>query len=194
MTVVDHLEKHLGLIEAAWSNDASDKGTSIKVVRLSGGPLQGRKVFATVGLSDHKLASRTSAKTIRQELILIVRGDFGDRNIPGLLQQVAREALQAHTAYLRGDVLGPRGALFDESLMEALYFAIPVYFSDSFASFRRDDGDTAVLVWLVPISPSEAHFVANNGWEAFEDELVKQDPDLTDPRRPPLALPAASEH
>lgn len=189
MTILDHLENHLGPIEGGWSKAPAGQQTSVTVVRLGGGQLKGCRVFATVGLSNHTLASRVSSKLIRQELVFIAKGEFGDRNIPGLLDQAAVEAIETHKAYLRGDILGPRGPLFNEGAMEALYVGIPVYLADSFASFRRDDGDTTVLAWLVPIAAGEARFVATAGWEAFEDELVKLDPDLADPLRPPIALP-----
>ena len=70
--------------------------------------------------------------------------------------------------------------------MEALYVGIPVYLPEAFATFKREDGDTSVVAWLVPISAAEARFVDRRGWEAFEDELVKHDPDLSDPHRPSI--------
>jgi Suppressor of fused protein (SUFU) len=162
------------------------------VVRLPGGPLKDRKVFATVGLSDHILRSKSSSKPIRQELIFIAPASFGDRSIPALLQQVGMQALEGHTALLRGEVLGPHGRLFKTGEMEALYVSIPVYLPESFAAFKRDDGETVILAWLVPVSGAEATLVKRHGWEAFEDELVKNDPDLSDPERRSLLIAAAS--
>jgi len=63
--------------------------------------------------------------------------------------------------------------------------AIPVYFPDGFANYREEDRDV-VMVWLVPISGTEAAFVHDHGWDRFEDELVKADPDLTDLTRATL--------
>lgn len=39
---------------------------------------------------------------------------------------------------------------------------------------------------MVPISDLEKDYVLDRGWEAFERELVEKDPDLLDPRRPPI--------
>jgi hypothetical protein len=65
--------------------------------------------------------------------------------------------------------------------MEALYAAVPVYLPDEFGQF----GDV-VIVWLVPVSRSEADFVFVRGWPAFEERLIDIDPDLTDVDRLPL--------
>jgi hypothetical protein len=194
MRVTDHLEHHLGLIEEAWSTNAAGEKLPFSVVRLPGGPLKDRKVFATVGLSDHALTSNSSSKLIRQELIFIAPASFGDRNIPALLQQVGMETLEGHTALLRGEVLGPRGRLFEAGEMEALYVSIPVYLPESFAAFKRDDGETVIMAWLVPVSGTEATLIKQHSWEAFEDELVKNDPDLSDPERRSLLIAAVSRN
>ncbi len=195
MRITDHLERHLGSIEQGWSTSATGEKVPFSVVRLSGGlVLKNRKVFATVGLSDHILTSRGSTKRIRQELVFIAPVAFGDRSIPALLQQVGLQALQRHRALLRGDVLGPRGLLFEHGEMEALYVSIPVYLPEPFASFERTAGETVIMAWLVPISGAEAAFVEQHGWEAFEDQLAREDPDLSDPERRGMLTAAASRH
>ena len=186
MTIVDHLEQHLGLIEEAWSTDAADNKAPLNVVRLPGGPLAGCKVFATVGLNLHELKCPRSSTLIRQELVFLAANSFGDQNVPGLLQQVGREALESHTALLRGDVLGPRGRLFQDGEMEALYVSVPAYFPESFAAFTPQEGLTIVIAWLVPVTAGEAAFVTRFGWSAFEDNLASSQPDLCDPTRPGL--------
>lgn len=60
-----------------------------------------------------------------------------------------------------------------------------MYFPDEFATYREADRDV-VMVWLIPITRSEAEFVRAHGWSRFEDELVKADPDLIDLRRKTL--------
>lgn len=71
--------------------------------------------------------------------------------------------------------------------MAAFYVAMPAYFPDEFATCQSPDGPI-VIAWLVPISASEAQYVARSGWSAFEDRLVGQDPDLTDFTRKPMIL------
>ncbi|GGY71902.1 hypothetical protein GCM10010326_77640 [Streptomyces xanthochromogenes] len=40
----------------------------------------------------------------------------------------------------------------------------------------------------VRFAPPLSAFIWEKGWEAFEDALVRQDPDLVDPARPQLDL------
>lgn len=176
--VVAHLEGHLGEIEAGWSQDGEGVAPPFKVVRFGSGPVPGRVVFSTLGLSDAALPSRNSDRLIRHEFVMIVQDRLRNGPVPGLLQQIAREVLASGFALSRGDVIGPRGPVFAMSQMEAFYAAIPVFLPDAFGSC----GDV-VMVWLVPISRNEANFVHDKGWSAFEDMLVDADPDLTDEDR-----------
>jgi Suppressor of fused protein (SUFU) len=192
MRVTDHLEHHLGLVEEGWSTNAAGERVPFAVVRLPGGPLEDRKVFATVGLSDHILRSKSSSKPIRQELIFIAPASFGDRSIPALLQQVGMQALEGHTALLRGEVLGPHGRLFKTGEMEALYVSIQGVLAGVLCGLQarwRWDRDPGLVV---PVSGAEATLVKRHGWEAFENEIVKNDPDLSDPERRNLLIAAAS--
>jgi hypothetical protein len=112
---------------------------------------------------------------------MILHERLAEGPVPSLLQQVGLEVLSSGEAVLRGDVIGPRGPLFAMSNMEALYAAVPVYLPDSFAQV-----EDVVLIWLVPISRSEAKFVAERGWPAFEERLSDVDPNLTDVDRRPM--------
>ncbi len=179
--LVGHLERFLGEIELGWSKDADGFNLPFQVVRFTPGVLSGCSVFSTLGLSSTPLPSRRSGKPVRHEFMMIVPERLREGPVPGLLQQVGLDVLASGSALLRGDVVGPRGPLFSMSTMEALYAAIPVYLPDEFGQFEN-----VVIVWLVPVSRSEADFVASRGWPAFEDRLVDVDPDLTDVDRMPM--------
>jgi hypothetical protein len=187
MNLPEHLEKFLGTIETGWPRDADGRKMPFQVALFARGPRAGTVTFSTLGLSKTPLHSRASGKHIYQELLMIVPESLRVGPVPGVLQQIGQEAIAKGDALLRGDVVGPRGPLFsDESKMEALYAGVPVCFPDEFATYREDDRDV-VMVWLIPITRSEAHFVRARGWNRFEDELVKANPDLIDPRRQTLA-------
>ncbi|MET7355502.1 suppressor of fused domain protein [Streptomyces mirabilis] len=72
--------------------------------------------------------------------------------------------------------------------MTSLYAGLPVYFDDDFFSVTIENGSDVAIVWLIPITDQETDFIREKGWEAFEDALVRQDPDLLDPARPQLDL------
>jgi hypothetical protein len=114
---------------------------------------------------------------------MLARTQAIPENLGPLLQQVAVEAVTRGRAYLRGEVIGPRGPLFKDSTVTALYVAIPVYFPDEFSGVDDPDLGTVIFAWLVPITDQEAEFVNRLGWKEFEAKLVKVDPDLLDFRR-----------
>jgi hypothetical protein len=181
--LVEHLERFLGEIEMGWRVPTLPNRQVIQVVRFSRTAFGGT-AFATLGLSRQALRSRVSDRTIHQELLMIVSAP-ADRKVPAVLAQLASEVSMSEDAILRGDVIGPRGALFDDSAMEALYATVPVYLPDEFGVLDR--GSRPVVVsWLVPILHAEAHYVVAEGWPNFERLLVEADPDLVDVCRLPV--------
>jgi hypothetical protein len=183
--IPEHLEQFLGEMEGGWSYDASRDQMPFQVVRFGKGSGPNSIAFTTLGLSKHVLHSRVTGQELRQELMMLVPDSLRDGPVPGVLQQVGVELIETKHALLRGDVLGPRGQLFQASNMEAVYVAMPVYFPDEFAVCKEDDHDI-LIVWLVPITRTEAAYVRMNGWEAFEQMLVDRDPNLIDVYRPSI--------
>lgn len=185
--LVDHLERFLGPIQEGWNLDVDGVKMPFQIVRFDKGSGPGTISFSTLGLSRLGLPSPASSQVIRHELLFLAPDNLRDGPIPSLLQQVAMDALNGKRALLRGDVLGPQGPLLPGSPMEALYVGMPVYFPDEFGSCEVE-GDSVVIAWLIPISKSEATYVADHGWPAFEDCLVESDPDLTDVYRSSMSL------
>jgi hypothetical protein len=183
-TIIEHLEDVLGPIAAGWSSDADGRKLPVQIALFTRGPIAGTHALATIGLSNHTLSLGDHGKTVRQELVMLFREQDGPRNLPGVMLQVAMSAFEAHRGYLRGEVIGPRGALFANSSYEALYVAIPVYFPYSFHIFQPEAGAPVVFAWLVPITHGEAHFVQRRGWKLFEEQLEAHDPDLVAADRP----------
>jgi hypothetical protein len=188
--LIAHLERHLGEIDTGWrANQAGEVPFSI--VRFTHAPGAHFVAYSTLGLSHAALASPEPAKHIHHELIMLVPPSLEAGRVASILEQAGSEALDSGTAYLRGEVIGPRGPLFPNSQLEALYVAIPVYLPDEFA-VCRENGRDIVLAWLVPIANDEAAFVATHGWKAFEDRLVELDPDLVDLHRTSTVLDHAN--
>lgn len=181
MGFVKFLEQHLGQIQHGFTHDENGVRLPYQIVKYSEGfPLEGAVTYTTLGLSNEVLHTRQSGKEIRQELVFVAPSNYGDRNIPGILQRGASMAVSSRHAWLRGDVIGPYGTMFSDSEMEGLFVAPPVYFPDDFAVYTAENGKPIVLAWLVPVTPSEIHFVNQHGWERFEDLLETSNPDLID--------------
>ena len=72
--------------------------------------------------------------------------------------------------------------------MEALYVGTLMYFNTAEESFDvLELGDVNVLIsWLIPIYPSEAEWIHDHGYDAFESMIIERDPDLLDWARPPM--------
>jgi hypothetical protein len=185
MTLVDHFEAHLGAMTVGWARDADDVALPFQIARYQGQGDLSRICFATLGLGQYSLASPTSGRDTRLELLMLASNEVDATAVPALLTQVALTAIRTNRALLRGDVVGPAGPLVTGSKMEAFYVTSPAYFQPEFAVYHDTEGPI-VVAWLVPISVSEADFVTRSGWDAFEDLLVEADPDLADMHRAPI--------
>lgn len=187
-TVYEHLEKFAGEISGGWSSDPDGNKSPFQIVQTAGGPHLGTTTFSTLGLSKFALPDGQTgheARLIRHELIMVVPKDAVPGNIAGILLQAGMDAISRNAAYLRGEMLGPKGALFEGYEPRALYACIPVYFPEEFAVVNSEESGDVVFVWLVPILDNEIHYLHTHGWPAFEKRLIAEDPDLVDYRRTP---------
>ncbi|RNG19599.1 suppressor of fused domain protein [Streptomyces botrytidirepellens] len=189
MKLIEHLEERLGAIRHGWSYNESGRPMPFKVACLGDGPMPDIDSYATVGLSQTDLISRTSGRIIHQEIFISVDSKYTDGPYPGILQQIGLELIREDEALLRGDVIGPRDPILPGSKIEAFYAAIPVYYDKEFAAVRIEGGVEVVITWLVPITRKEAEFVSRQGWERFEDEVVRHDPEFHDLFRDEIPLP-----
>jgi len=185
--LVEHFERTLGPIRYGWSVDPDGAKMPFQIVRFTRGSDSDSVGYSTLGLSRQVLPSPASPLHIRQELLMLAPEALEPDRAASILLQVGEMAIGTERALLRGDVIGPAGALVSGSAMTALYVTMPSYFPDEFATYS-DDGGTVVIAWLVPITDSEADYVSSHGWDAFEDKLVEQDPDLVDFHRPAMML------
>lgn len=177
--VVAHLESCLGPVDAGWRHAEAGYPLPFDVALFRSGPLEDSATFSTVGLSNQELRSERSGKVIRHELVVVTRQGFGVRNIPALMQQLGMEAIREGRAYLRGEVVGPRDAIFEGTQMAAFYVSAPSCFPSSFARVATSEG-VVVFAWFIPITRPEAEYVLREGWEQFEDVLANAEVDLTD--------------
>ncbi|MHB9861203.1 suppressor of fused domain protein [Streptomyces sp. YIM S03343] len=141
-------------------------------------------------LFKRHLTSRMSDRHQHLELLACGRPVPGDEHgpLPGVLEWVADRLVASGEAVLRGDVVPLPMPLIPGGAMTALYAALPVCFDDEFASVVLENRVETSVVWLVPIGTAEVAFVRENGWTAFEEELVRQDPDLLDLNRAEMAF------
>lgn len=166
------LERYLGIIQQGWKHDTDGNAMTFQLIQCKQGMLPNVITYGTLGLSHHLFQG------IRQELFIMVDENENQSFFPSILHQVAMMAYSTHRPFLRGEVIGPYGPMIPDSKMEAFYVAAPTYLPDEFHIYEDGTPPPIVQVWLVPISSSEANYVQEHGWDAFEDLLVEKQPDL----------------
>ena len=126
MNLIQHLESHLGEIECGWGKD---ENWPFKVVGCEVRPVQGARTYSTLGLSNFEMCGPPD-KARRQELLFMTRTSFGDQSIPRSFKDLGREVIARNHILLRGELVGPRGKMFDDTQLEALFVYSPIYLPD----------------------------------------------------------------
>jgi hypothetical protein len=178
MNAVQHLEAYLGPVDYGWSSESLP---GIQICLFRNKPSPGVLTITTLGLSNTVL-SMDAGRRVRQELVVGVTGDEDVPNFAKLLLHVADQLLSSRRALLRGDVVALPSSVALGSAAEALYASIPTAYPDEFWTLD-DSSPPTVFVWLFPLLPSEASFVANEGWDEFEIRLEERNCDPFDVRR-----------
>jgi hypothetical protein len=182
--LVEHLERHLGTLDAGWKEREAD-GNAIRVVAFPDQPYDGVDTLATLGLSRSPLPMPGN-RQVRQELLFIADHRYPRQQVASFLLTFAEHVQRQGRALLRGDVVGPGPPLIPGVGANAVYAAIPVLHDEGLATFSGTEPPT-VFVWAMPLRPEEAGLVKGRGWEHFEDLLERHEPDFGDLDRPSVA-------
>jgi hypothetical protein len=146
-------------------------------------PVENAFTLVTVGLSDLPLEG-PQGEPVRQEILLCGwDADLGDRLYRHLFD-VALELREARESANPGAVIELDGPLSGRGDLRRVFLYPPTYHPDSLATIPSppgapDEGEIEV-VWLLPVTASEALLVESAGPEAFEAYLAREDPDLLD--------------
>lgn len=178
-----HLEEYLGLMQGFWDGSGEGEKWPFQVGEffLDGGS-QSVTTLSTLGLSDFPLSGSCEhcGSTYRHELTMMFWPSFGVQNMPFILRDIGKEAISSGYAYLCGQVIGPRGKMFPDTEMEALFLYEPANLPEDFAVYSVPGDEPRIIVWAIPITRQEAAFAKDNGWESFVELLKEHDPDLFD--------------
>ena len=180
-----HMEKTLGPIRELRDISVSPE-MNLRLAKFSRGPHQGSVAYGTLNLSDHDLFDTDYSRSMRQEAILLAPSEMNPDYVISVLERTVTNLLKKHLAFPQGFLTEFSEPILEDTAMYGFYVAPPVYFDNSFFYFEKD-GRTAVVVWLVPVTQEEIHFIKNKGWEKFERLLAAQDPDLVDFHRKSVA-------
>jgi hypothetical protein len=178
MKIYEHLEAYLGPISRGWA--APDNQWGIQVSLFENTPEPGVQTYATLGLSQYALAM--GSRHVRQELICSVWAHYDPEEVASFLMTFAEEVARSRTALRRGEVVAGKPLLSSVGAT-GVYAAIPVLWPDGF-EVLADTTPHTVIVWLLPVDHTEAHFVTTHGWSRFEDRLAESDLDFWNLSRP----------
>lgn len=179
MSFTNHIENYLGKIEKAWTGPQGFQVIPFQVM-----PEEGITTFLTLGLSHHEL-ELSSSKKVRHEFLFAANSSFSSQLIVNCLLSLCESVVEKHKAVLRGEVIHFPVEMLKDAPFNIVYCTIPTIFDDGFTTYYGSD-PPIVIVWVVPIQHSEAHFITEKDWDAFEDIIVEKDPDLFNPNRPPI--------
>lgn len=180
--VFEHIERHLGQVNAYWNQTPEGSKCPFQVVRCAGAVLD-TTFFCTLGMASHPFRAEGST-TLRQELLIAVPGFFGTRNVPPLLQQLGLIALNRNRPFTRGEIMMGTLPVFSEWPFRGFYASHPFVIEDaSFAECTREDGEQVGFVWLAPLYQTEIDFLRTNGPKRLETLFATRSIDLVDLNR-----------
>ncbi|GAB6264445.1 suppressor of fused domain protein [Photobacterium sp. R1] len=174
MSLIQHVENHLGPIDRGWKDNACEE--SIQIVSFLDCPGETVSTFLSLGMS-HQVLGMNNTRKVRQELVFSAYTVAVPSLMVSFLMSLCEAILGRGKAVLRGEVIPLSSELAERIGFEFVYCTIPVFFEDDFYSYDETSPST-VMVWVLPIHSSEAEYIEKNGWESFEDLLEEKDPDL----------------
>jgi hypothetical protein len=182
MTLVDHFERRLGRI----SGGEPRKIGGAQIVHYENGRFRDVEAWSTLGMSRHILNVCGTDDRYALEVFLAVRKipDSFTADMERCVEWIASRMINSHEARIRGDVQQLPSVIHPNSVLDHVYFANPVYYDEDFYSVELEPGgQLAGVVWLIPIGAREARYVREHGWQEFEEQLARADPDLFDMAR-----------
>lgn len=182
MSIIEHLEGHLGLIDQGWK-DRTAPG-NISVVCFRDRPFKDIVTYSTLGLSHFELPM-SNGRYIREELIFTAYRNFDGAQISSFLSTIAEYIIHRNKALIRGEFIGPATPIILGTLLNSTYSTVPMIFEESFYVYDEVE-PPVVFVWVLPIHDEEATYIRFNGWDKFEDLLEKKNPELWDLARAPI--------
>lgn len=172
-----HIERSFGRIQNGWKLDNVLK--NVQVVKTCPENIDDSEAYVTLGLSNFSYPLIGKENYVRVELFILLLKDMKVSYVPSIIEDVIGEMNKRGRAFLRGEVIGPKGKLFDGSEVTALYVAPPMCLDDAANGFIIDQ-EEVLFMWLVPITDSESGYIKKYGWEAFEDKLELEEVDVID--------------
>ncbi|TCI30660.1 suppressor of fused domain protein [Exiguobacterium sp. SL-10] len=183
MDYLEHLEAHCG--EFVTGYDVPDLlEDHVQILKLEEPKPSDIVTIATLGLHLHSFQFEDGS-VAHQDLLFRFKQKRAEQDIVQLVWHLATHALETHQAFDLGEYFSlPKGVL-KRYKFSSIYVTAPFYSDPSFLKYEGEPHDVLV-VWFVPIFPSEERFIEEHGAEAFDELLFETDDELLDLKRKPL--------
>ncbi len=184
MTFADHLERaypdrvHEDFIPARAGLDELLPG--FRVRRIAPGASGEPWIYATSGATAAMGADEDGA-----EYVLLAPA--ADPVLVEMLAALATVNADPDRRLGVGSILALKRPWTGQAAAQNLLVLPPYVFGAGFEVYEAADSDRRVVVlWLVPITSSEARFVRLHGVQKFEELLQRSEANLASPRRAPI--------
>lgn len=184
MSFADHLERaypdnvHEDFASARES--VEDVLPGFRVRRIAPASSGDPWVYATNGAASAMQEGEDGA-----EYVLLAPA--ADPVLVEMLAALATVNADPHKRLGVGSIIALKRPWTDRSPAENLLVLPPYVFGPGFEVYEPPDEDRRIVVlWLVPITSSEARFVRLHGVQKFEELMQRGEHNLVNPHRPPI--------
>ena len=185
MTIADHLERaypdrvHEDLLPAR--EGLEDVLPGFRVRRIAPGSAGEPWIYATNGASAAMAGDEDGA-----EYVLLAPA--ADPVLVEMLAALATVNADPDRRLGVGSIVALKRPWTGQAAAENLLVLPPYVFGEGFEVYEPAGEERRVVVlWLVPITSSEARFVRLHGVQKFEELMQRSEVNLVSPRRPPIA-------
>lgn len=178
MSLIKHIEKHLGRIYEGWQ-DQSDK--SIQIALFKNQPQKGVSTYQSIGLSNY-VFQLNSKKELRFEILFSLCESNESISVVEMLANISSYMIETKNPLKRGQLISLQENRFLGEKIIALYCCNPVFFEESYFEYSGMP-QPVVFVWLMPVLEGEAKVIQTDGWQKFEDILENSNCDFWDMNR-----------
>lgn len=179
MNYLEHLEKHCGTFVSGFDiPDLLEDAVQIIELEEESSKLTS---ISTLGLHWHALQFEDGS-TVRQELLFRFMQQHAKEEFIELMWQLTDHALGTHQAFELGELYKLPEGLLEQYSFSSVYVTAPFYSDESFITYEHED-QSVLVVWFVPIHPSEEQFIEEHGTERFDELLYETDYELLDMNR-----------
>jgi hypothetical protein len=170
MDVVNHLEKYLGIIQEGIKLD--DRKFHVSLSIFNGVPFSDTHTFVTLGLNRYDLMKNDFNYNL--ELLFFAEKQFKKDDISKFLLTMTERYIETKMMPWKGDVYFFGDYIYPQSKMKHFYITSPVFYPDGIESvlIKRKK---VIFPWVFPIHDSEASFINQFGYDAFETLLEEKE-------------------